>query len=296
MANVHIRFSRFSAFYTPLLLTMSGGHLEAEGLTGTWDTASPDRPVDRGIAEGTVQVAQSATAVSFEPYSRGEILPFRHFAVMNRHDGFFLARRGDAGPFAWTDLEGSTLVADHYFQPMALLRCALLTNGVNPDRITFIDAGDPAAMDAAFRSGTGQYVHLQGPAPQQLELDGVGTVVASIGATTPAIGFSTLVAHPDWLASPNGHGFASAFAAARHHAQTGEPAELARLVAEFLPTASLDALERTIAQYQGIGMWAGALDLTPDLYDTTVQFFATYDNLAVRPPYEHVATAFPVAH
>ena len=48
------------------------------------------------------------------------------------------------------------------------------------DAIDAIDVpfGD---MDQAFRDGQGDYIHQQGPAPQQLERDGVGHVVASVG-------------------------------------------------------------------------------------------------------------------
>jgi NitT/TauT family transport system substrate-binding protein len=293
MANVHIRFSRFSAFYTPLLLTMSGGHLEREGLSGSWDITSPDRPVDGGIADGSVQVAQSATAVSFEPYRLGAPLTFRHFAVMNLRDGFFLARRGDAGPFEWSQLEGHSIVADHYFQPMALLRCALTERGVDISKVSFIDAGDPAAMELAFRSGTGDYLHMQGPAPQQLDDDGIASVVASVGEASWPIAFSTLVARPDWLTSPDGAAFGRAFASARVHAQTGAPAELARLVAEFLPSAGLPALERTIATYQAIGMWTGDLGISPELYAHTVRLFRTFDDLALEPPYGDLVVPYP---
>jgi hypothetical protein len=36
-------------------------------------------------------------------------------------------------------------------------------------------------MDGAFRKGEGDYIHQQGPVPQQLEHDRLGHVVASVG-------------------------------------------------------------------------------------------------------------------
>jgi len=42
------------------------------------------------------------------------------------------------------------------------------------------NAGSTEKMIAAFRKGDGDYVHLQGPGPQQLEHDGVGHVVAAL--------------------------------------------------------------------------------------------------------------------
>ena len=76
-------------------------------------------------------------------------------------------------------------------------------------------------------------------------------------------------------------------------AQTGAPSELARLVAEFLPAAGLPALERTIATYQGIGMWTGELAISPDLYAHTVKLFRTFDGLTIDPPYADLVVPYP---
>lgn len=41
MATINIQFTLFSAFYSPLISTMSGGFLEAEGLESKWSVALP---------------------------------------------------------------------------------------------------------------------------------------------------------------------------------------------------------------------------------------------------------------
>ena len=39
MAKINIQFTLFSAFYSPLISTMSGGFLQAEGLEPEWSVA-----------------------------------------------------------------------------------------------------------------------------------------------------------------------------------------------------------------------------------------------------------------
>ncbi len=56
-------------------------------------------------------------------------------------------------------------------------------------------------MDAAFRAGTGDYIHQQGPSPQQLEHDGVGHVVARVGDPIGPCAFSSLAATREMSAS-----------------------------------------------------------------------------------------------
>lgn len=73
------------------------------------------------------------------------------------------------GQWQWDSLGGCTVLVDHFFQPMALFRTALRCQGVAESSLTMADVGQPAEIEAAFRGGQGDVVHLQGPGPQQLE-------------------------------------------------------------------------------------------------------------------------------
>ena len=294
MDTIHIRFLRYSAFYSPLLLTMSAGHLEREGLRATYDIVAPGRSIEAGILDGSVQVAQSATAVSFGPWERNEPLPFRHFALLNSRDGFFLAGRHVApGAFDWHSLEGHSAVIDHFFQPMAMFRRALAQKGVDASKIDIIDAGDVQSIERSYRSGRGDFVHLQGPAPQQLEHEGLGTVCASIGEIVGPVAFSTLCAAPRWLASDTAQGFVRAFRRAREQARSAPAEEVAARVADFLPGVDRAALTRAIGTYQRMGTWDGDITLTPDLYERTVDVFVSSGDISTRPPYADIVAALP---
>jgi len=95
MDAIHIRALRHSAFYSPLLLTMSGGFLQQEGLTPVYDVATPDKTVEGGLLSGEIHLAQSAVAAGFAGLEQGTPSPVRHFAQINERDGFFLTRRGE---------------------------------------------------------------------------------------------------------------------------------------------------------------------------------------------------------
>lgn len=292
---VRVRFLRFSAFYGPVLVTIGGGHLAAEGLEATYDTVTPGRTVEDGIRDGVIDVAQSAVAVHFRPWTNRVEMPHRHFALVNRHDGFFLARRGVAGPFDWNDLRGATIVADHFFQPMTLLKAALAARGITLDELHVVNAGTPAEMDEAFRAGVGDFVHLQSPAPHVLEREGIAAVVASIGAATPEIAFSSLCASPEWLATPQAAAFTRAFRRGREHAQSAPAIEIARIIAPFLPGVAPDAVTAAVAAYQAMGTWTGDIAIDRSLYDATVALFQQHDGLLGDPPYEFAIAPVPPA-
>ncbi len=289
---MHIRFLRYSAFYTPLLLTMSGGHLAKEGLAATFDVAGPDRPIPAALARGEVQVAQSAPAVSFAPWERGEALPFRHFALLNSRDGFFLAGRGE-GPLDWKSLEGRTAIVDHFFQPLAMFRRALAVRGVDATKVTLLDAGDVVAIERAYREGRGDIVHMQGPTPQQLAHEGHGRVFAAVGEAVGPVAFSSLCAAPAWLATDEARAFTRAYREALVHACTAPAAEIAALVAAFFSEAERAPLEAAIEAYQRLGTWDHDGTLTPELFERAVDVFVASGDITRRPAFADIAAPLP---
>src|SRR6202022_5177483 len=70
-------------------------------------------------------------------------------------------------------------------------------------------------MDAAFRRGEGDYIHQQGPAPQQLEHDKGGHGVASVGQAIGPLTFSSLAATRAWLQTDMARGVMRAYPKAR---------------------------------------------------------------------------------
>lgn len=293
MQRIHIRFLRFSAFYSPLLTTIGAGYLRDEGLDATYDIVTPGRTIADGIADGTVQVGQSALAVSFAPWERGEALPFKHFALLNDRDGFFLAGKNLPQPFDWRSLIGRTVIVDHFFQPHAMFRDALRQQGVDPDQVPVIDVGDVQAIERAYREGRADVVHMQGPAPQQLEAEGLGQVVASVGAAVGPVVFSTLCASPAWLGTNMARSFLRAYRKGRAHAQAAPPDEAAAILTPFLPHVDRAVLARTVADYQRLGCWTGDHAITRDLYDRTAALFVRNGDIQRAAPYESVVEALP---
>ena len=219
MAKIRIMFSRYSAFYSPLIATQAGGFLAAEGLDAEFSVAGAGAPPRARLEDGSLELIQSAPSASWDPLERGESSEIVHFAQINQRDGFFIAGRRPDPDFTWRKLEGAGVLADHGGQPLAMLKYALHKQGVDYASLNAIDAGAPDAMVAAFRQGQGDYIHLQGPAPQQLEQDGVAHVLAAVGEAIGPVAFSSLARHPRLARERHGQGV---------HARLREIQELGR--------------------------------------------------------------------
>jgi NitT/TauT family transport system substrate-binding protein len=295
MAIIHLMALRHSAFYSPLLLTMAGGHLRTEGLVPTYAVATPGRTVAAGIAAGTCHVAQSAVATSFAALERGERVDIVHFAQINERDGFFLAGRRPEPDFSWDRLRRRRVLVDHFFQPLAMFRYALQRMGVDSADLEVIDAGDVAAIERAFRDGAGDYVHLQGPAPQQLEQEGIGHVVAAVGDAVGPVAFSSLCADRAWLATAMARAFMRAYRRARRQAIEAPAAEVAALLREagFFPAITLTVLTATVAAYQRLGCWTPDPAISPAAYERLLEVFLYNGSITRRHPYGAAVVAPP---
>ena len=293
MAKIRIMFSRFSAFYSPLIATAAGGFLTAEGLEAEFSVAGPGRVPRAGLADGSLDLIQSAPSASWGPLERGETSDIVHFAQINQRDGFFIAGRRPDPDFAWSRLAGARVLADHGGQPLAMLKYALHKQGVDYASLQAIDAGGPDTMIKAFRSGEADYVHLQGPAPQQLEQDGVGHVLASVGEAIGQVAFSSLCSTRRWLATDPASAFVRAFQKSRSWAATGPADAIAKAEARFFPDIDESVLARTIQAYQHLGCWQGGLEIPRDAYEVAQDVFLHSSLISRRHPYDAVVVPPP---
>lgn len=294
MQALHIRALRHSAFYSPLLLTICGGYLQREGLAPVYDVATAEKTVEGGLLAGDIHLAQSAVAAGFAGLEQGRPSSVRHFAQINERDGFLLTRRGHgAGDFAWTELVGRKVLVDHLFQPLAMLKYALHLLGIDFQQLQVVDAGEVEAMDKAFRAGEGDYIHQQGPYAQQLEADGIGTVVASIGEILGPVAFSSLCATPQWLETDMARAFMRAYVQGQAAAIELPAEEIGRQIHAFFPGIAFPVLTQTIAAYQHLGCWTRQAEISVTSFEKTLDVFQHAGLIRRRYDYHQLVCAPP---
>lgn len=288
METLRIQFTLFSAFYSPLISAMSGGFLKAEGLQPEWSVSPPGVSALEALKDGSAHVVQSALSQGFATLDKGET-PFAvHFAQVNEMDGFFLAARKADPAFHWKKLEGAELVTFKGGQPHAMFRYACHKAGIDYSRIKLVTPGGPADIDKAFRDGQGQYVHQQGPFPQQLQADGVGHIVTQVGPLIGPCGFSSLAATPAWLKSDMAQAFLRAYRKTRAYMNQASAAEIARAEKPFFPKINEQVLADCIATYQKLGTWTPHVEITRAAYEKTLDIFEYNGQLKQRYRYEQV--------
>jgi len=291
--KINIQFTLFSAFYSPLISTMSGGFLKAEGLDPQWSVAKPGVSAIEALKDGSAQVVQTALSQGLASLDKGETPPALHFAQINEMDGFFLTGRKADPAFSWNKLEGAEVVMFKAGQPRAMFKYACHKAGIDFEKIKPICPGGAADIDQAFRAGQGQYVQQQGPFPQQLQADGIGHIVAQVGKQIGPCGFSSLAATRDWLKTDMARAFMRAYRKTRRYMNEAPAAEIAKAEKSYFPKIDEQVLAECIATYQKLGCWTPHVEITPAAYEKTLDVFEYNGLLKQRYRYEQVCAAPP---
>ncbi|NKB21758.1 MAG: hypothetical protein GKS01_14800 [Alphaproteobacteria bacterium] len=293
MEKIEIQFTLFSAFYSPLIAVFSAGFLKEEGIDASWSISPPGVSAIQALEDGTAQVIQTAPSQAFSSLAKGEVPVAAHFAQINEMDGFFLVGREKDDNFTWDKLEGADIVLFGGGQPLAMFMYACHKEGIDFSKINAINVGGVAAMDQAFRDGTGAYVMQQGPFPQQLEADGVGHVVAQSGPLIGPNAFSSVAATREWLATDTAKAFTRAYRKTRIYMNEASAAEIAANQKPLFPDIDEAVLADCIGTYQELGCWSPHVEITPQALDVVQDVFEHFGTLKERVRHDQVVASPP---
>jgi len=240
-----------------------------------------------------MDVGQAAVSGSWGSLDNGEKPVVANFAQINRYDGFIIAARQPDSDFSWSKLLGKKFLHVHGGQPEAMLRYGLHRQGINLDDIDDIDSPGGDEMMAQWKDGQGDYFHEQGAFPQQLEHEGVGHIVGSIGEAVGPTAFSSLVARWDWLDSDIAKRFTAAYRASREWVNTADPMEVAKAEESFFPDMAVEATASAVGFYQKLGTWSGDITIEPDLYESALDVFEHSNLITKRHAYSEVVAPPP---
>tara|TARA_Y100001934_G_C12386323_1_gene796147 strand:- start:4774 stop:5649 length:876 start_codon:yes stop_codon:yes gene_type:complete len=282
--KVRIQFSRFSAFYSPLILTIAGNFLKEEGLETEWSIANSPATATKELSEGSVDIIQSAVSQSFNNPPSNII----HFAQINQMDGFFILSRTHHESFDWKKLENSYMILQSGGQPLAMLKYAFQKAGVDFNKIKQIIPNEGLDMEETFKSGLGDYIHHQGPVPQKLEDEGYGNVVAKVGEMVGLCAFSSLAARKEWLKTDTSAAFIRAYTKAKKFIINNDAKVIANMQSKYFPNIKISVLADCINQYKNLGCWEGPINITEESFNASVNIFKFNCMIDETPIYSEV--------
>ena len=247
-----------SVFYAPQYAALELGFFADEGLEIELVNGGGADKVMTSVLTGEAQIGFAGPeACIYVQNQEKEDAPVI-FAQMTKRDGSFLVGREDV-PFSWEQLKGSTIIGGRAGGvPEMTLEYVMRQNGVIPGKDATVDTTVQFNMMAgAFTGGNGDYVTLFEPTATEVEQQGQGYILTSIGAESGEIPYTAYFAAPSYLKENADviQRFTNAVAKALKWVQEHDARETAEAIAPQFPDTSISTLTTVVQRYKDIDAW-----------------------------------------
>ena len=248
-----------SVFYAPQYVAHALGYFEEEGLDVEIMLVAGADKVTAAVLSNDVQIGFCGSEATIYVYNQGEKDYLVNFAGLTKRDGSFLVSRKKYDNFILEDLKGKYVIGGRKGgMPEMTLEWALKENGINPKTDLNIDTSIAfAAMQGAFIGGTGDFVTLFEPNALQVEKQGLGYVVASIGELGGVVPYTAYNARKSYIEeNPDViEGFTKGIQKGLDYVYSHTDEEVAEILLDYFPDTSLNDLTEIVKRYRNIDSW-----------------------------------------
>lgn len=283
-----------SMFYTPQYVAHALGYFEEEGLDVEILLVPGADKVTAAVLSGDVEIGFCGSEATIYIYNQGEEDYLITFAGLTKRDGSFLVSREKYDNFTLNDLKGKYVVGGRKGgMPEMTFEYTLKENGIDPKKDLTIDTSIAfASMAGAFIGGTGDFVTLFEPQALQVESQGLGYVVASIGELGGVVPYTAYNAKKSYIEeNPEViEGFTRAIQKGLDYVYNHSDEELANLITSYFPDTSLNDLTRIIKRYRESDSWFKTTYITEDDFNHIQEIMKSAGELDTFAPYSNLVT------
>ena len=287
LKNITVAEVAHSIFYAPMYAADSLGYFEEEGLNVDIILTSGADAVAAAVMSGDAEIGFCGSEQSIYVYNGGAEDYFVNFAGLTKRDGSFIVGRTNE-KFDIKNLKGTHLIAGREAgMPAMTLAYTLNENGIKLDELKFDTSIAFASMSGAFIGGTGDYVALFEPTALQLEKQGFGYVVASLGELGGEVPYTTYMTKKSYLEDNKDvlEGFTKAIQKGLDYVFTHSDKEVAEVITNHFPDTSLNDLTETIKRYRDADSWYRTTYITKEGFDRVQDIMDNSNKLEKKASY-----------
>jgi len=257
-------------FYAPGYAAISEGYFEEEGLEIELILTPGADKVAAAVLSGDADIGFSGSEATIYVYKGGEKDYLKTFAQTTQKDGSFIVSRKKIDNFTLEDLIGKEVIGGRAGgMPEMTFEWALRQNGINPKKDVNIDTSIAfAAMGGAFIGGQGDFVTLFEPTALEIEQQGYGYVVASVGELGGIVPYTSYSARISFIEENEEiiEKFTRALQKGLDFVHNSTDIEVANSILEFFPDTSLNDLTKVIERYRSIDAWPKTTTFTEESF------------------------------
>lgn len=294
LVKVKVAEVTHSIFYAPQYVAHSLGYFEEEGLDVEILLVPGADKVTAAVLSGDVQIGFCGSEATIYIYNQGEKDYLVNFAALTKRDGSFLVSREKYDKFELKDLKGKSVIGGRKGgMPEMTFEWALKQNGIDPKKDLEIDTSIAfASMAGAFIGGNGDFVTLFEPQALQLEQQGYGHVVASIGELGGIVPYTSYNAKKSYIENHEKEiaGFTKAIQKGLDFVRTHSDEEVAKVITSYFPDTSMNDLVKIVKRYRDNDSWFQTTEITEQDYHHIEEIVESAGELAKKAPYDKLVT------
>ena len=290
LTKVKVAEVTHSVFYAPQYVAHALGYFEDEGLDVELNLVPGADKVTAAVLSGDANIGLCGSEATIYVYNQGEKDYLVTFAGLTKKDGSFIVSRKKYDNFKLSDMAGKSVVGGRKGgMPEMTFEWALKQNGVDPKTDVSIDTSIAfAAMSGAFIGGTGDFVTLFEPQALQIEQQGYGYVVASVGELGGTVPYTAYNAKKSYIEkNPEVmKGFSQAINKGLEYVHTHSNKEIAKTILDYFPDTSLSDLEKIVKRYKDNDSWYQTTHIGKKDFDHIQTIMSSAGELDKKAPYD----------
>lgn len=297
LTTINLAEVSHTIFYAPQYAAIQNGYFEEEGMEINLILTPGADKVAAALLSKDADIGLSGSEATIYVYNGGEQDYLKTFAQLTQKDGSFLVSRTPIENFTLEDLRGKTVIGGRRGgMPEMTFEYVLRQNGMDPKTDLTIDTSvEFAAMGGAFIGGDDDFVTLFEPTALEVEQQGYGYVVASIGelgGVVPYTSYSARISfikeNPDLIA-----GFNRAVQKGLDYVHSHSDEEVAETILSFFPDTSLNDLTEVVGRYREIDAWPTTTSFTEESFNHLQDIMIDAGELEEKVPYSELS--YPIS-
>ena len=289
ITTVELNEVTHSVFYAPLYIAIENGYFKEENIDIKLTNGGGADKSMTALLSGTAQIALMGPETVVYVYNQGKKDAPKVFGQLTQRDGSFLVSRNEEPDFKWEDLKGKEILAGRKGGVPAMtfeymLNELGLYNGTD---LTLNFDVQFNLMTSAFIGGTADYCTVFEPTASEYESAGTWHIVASVGAQSGEIPYTSFIALDSYLTNNEDtvKGFLRALKKAFDFLENHTEREVAEAIVKQFPSTTITSLETSVKSYKKIDAWKKDMTATEQSFDRLQSIMMNAGELDAKVPF-----------
>ena len=246
------------------------------------------------VLSGSADIGFMGSEASIYTYNEGANDYVVNFAQLTQRAGNFLVAREEMPDFTWEDIKGKDVLGGRKGgMPEMVFEYILNQNNIDPAKDVNIDQSiDFGSTAAAFSEGQADFTVEFEPGATNLEKEGKGYVVASLGTDSGYVPYTAFCAKQSYIKKNASviQNFTNALQKGMDYVQSHSPEEIASVIAPQFKETDHGTITTILTRYYNQDTWKDNLIFEKKSFDLLQDILESSGELTKRAPYDDLVT------